>query len=126
MNRPLKKVSDFVVKELAFVLETRPCELPNRVSALLAALTDETLQQARTSNLMLALMDLKFLEAGITHSVGAEKIPPRLLNLIHMLCPRDYSPVLTYHDLIEVNPADTRETRGFMTGNIGMTERFFY
>src|SRR5258708_2001293 len=103
-----------------------PAELLDRTRAVLLETPPTVMQQALLdpSQRDIAAFDLKIVETGLTHS-GVTP-PERLTALVDTFSQATgRPPIITYEELIFVNPLDT-DPRTFTTGEVGRAERDFY
>lgn len=130
-QRPLGLVSSYVVEDLPQELDyvrhnlTSPSKLSSRVGILVGSLSSPQIQAVLLdpSKRDLAGLDLKMLEAALTHSEAL--IPGKLSELVNVFSEKSEQPTgLSYEEIILINPPDDRRT--FTRGGVGETEAAFY
>lgn len=123
-QRPLGKLSDYVMETLPKRLETPSYELVRDCEKLLDPLEPFDIQRLKYENLptrSLASLDAKMLEIGIIQSGFTP--PEELTELVGRLS-GDAPPVITYDELLLLNPVD--DFRTFTRGDVRETEAKFY
>lgn len=130
-NRPLREVSDFVIEQMPEMLEEIKCQkgkihkLESDVALLMKRVDSFMIARilADVQGSDLAAFDVKMTEAAIVHSGG--KPPERLVTIVDALAEAtDLLPIITYEDLIFINPSEDRRT--FTSGDMKQTEADFY
>ncbi len=120
-HRPLQKLSDFVVEEMPVVLAQSPAQLPEASKHLAALVPETVVTEAMHERRGLALLDVTMLEAGIVHS--GHTAPRELTALVERIAGDEY-PVLTYENIVLINPGE--DLRTFTAGEVGAVEKSFY
>lgn len=129
--RPLGKISDFVVEILPIQLEAvREGRLGiDKLSGTIRHLLIDADAGAIGSFITgrdreIALLDLLCMQSALGNSGG--EIPEALTDVIgHLASKEGRPPILTYEDVILINPLDT-DPRMFTRGSVGGAELFFY
>lgn len=123
-QRPLGELSYYVMETLPERLEAPSYELVRDCERLLSSLDPRVILATATAGVKtqsLASLDAKMLEIGIIQSGFAP--PKELTELVDQLS-GEAPPVITYDELLLLNPVD--DFRTFTRGEIRETETVFY